>query len=144
MDVATISGALTSLRAVMDISKGMLNLHNVAEVQGKVIELQAAILDAQGKVQDARDDVDTLKRKLDDALSDLAALQSHKTFVVTLSRAGGAYLAPNDPDPFCPCCIEVSTKAIHLIKTSRLELGKWVWQCPSCKTAMQWRKPQPE
>ena len=43
----TLQGAVLSLKAASDIAKGFLHLNSLADVQGKVIELQEAILAAQ-------------------------------------------------------------------------------------------------
>jgi len=142
MDIATISAAVSSLKAAKDIAKSMLHLSNMAEVQGKVIELQSAILDAQGKALDAQAELVSLNQQLAEANDKVAALASHKQFVSTLKRHDCAYLAPGDPDPFCPRCIEASTTPVHLFKTSKMELRHWVWRCPECKTELVWHKPQ--
>jgi len=139
MDIATIAAAVSSLKTAKDIAQSMLHLSNMTEVQGKIIELQSAILDAQGKALDAQADLVSLNHELEKARSDLAAVNNHNAFVATLTRHAGAYLAPDDPDPFCPRCIEASTTPIHLFKTSKLELRTWVWACPQCKTQLPWR-----
>ena len=46
-DMALIQGAISGLNTAASIAKGFLQLHTIAEVQGKVIELQTAILAAQ-------------------------------------------------------------------------------------------------
>ena len=141
MDIGTISAAVSSLKAAKDIAQSMLHLSNMAEVQSKVIELQSVILDAQGKALDAQADLVSINQQLENAKNEIAALNTHKAFVATLVRHAGAYLAPSDTDPFCPRCIEASTTPIHLFKTSKLELGTWVWACPQCKTQLPWRPP---
>ncbi|WP_369941699.1 hypothetical protein [Xanthomonas medicagonis] len=141
MDISTISAAVSSLKVAKDIAQGMLHLSNIAEVQSKVIELQSAILDAQGKALDAQADLVSISQELAAAKSEIAALNSHRDFVATLSRHDGAYLAPGDPDPFCPRCVEASTTPIHLFRTSKMELRHWIWACPQCKTQMPWSRP---
>jgi len=47
MDMAMIQGTITGLKVAGDIAKGLLDLKSLADVQGKVIELQSAILSAQ-------------------------------------------------------------------------------------------------
>lgn len=139
MDVATISGALSALNGARDIIKTLLSMHVTSEVEAKVIDLRNAIFDAQDKTQDARDELDAIRSQLGNAQREIAALKDHSAFVATLRRANGAYVAPDDPDPFCPRCIEVNTRPIHLINTNTLRLRIWVWACPECKTEVAWR-----
>lgn len=47
MDMSLLQGAVTSLQVAGNIAKGFLQLKSMAEVQGKVIELQTVILSAQ-------------------------------------------------------------------------------------------------
>jgi hypothetical protein len=47
VDIGTIASAVGSLNAATQIAKGLLNLHDMQAVQGKVIELQGVILAAQ-------------------------------------------------------------------------------------------------
>ena len=47
MDLLAIQSAITSLKAATDISKAILEMKTMTEVQGKVIELQSALLDVQ-------------------------------------------------------------------------------------------------
>jgi len=140
MDVATISGALSALNGAKDIVKSLLTMHTTSEVEAKVQELRAAIFDAQDKTQDARDELDAIRRQFDDACREIEALKDHRNFVATLTRIGGAYMAEGDPDPYCPRCIEASTRPIHLVQTGRQELRHWVWKCPECKVEMIWRR----
>ncbi len=47
MDLAAIQAAISSLKAATEISRSILDMKNMSEVQGKVIELQSALLEAQ-------------------------------------------------------------------------------------------------
>ena len=42
-----IQAAIASLKAATDISRSLLDMKSMADVQGKVIELQSALLEAQ-------------------------------------------------------------------------------------------------
>jgi hypothetical protein len=46
MDVVAIQAAISSLKAATDISKSIMDMNNMSEVQAKVIELQSALLEA--------------------------------------------------------------------------------------------------
>lgn len=141
MDISTISSAVASLKTAKEILQGMLQLSNMAEVQGRVIDLQSVILDAQGKALETQASILLLYQRISVAEDRVEELSSHRDFVATLTRHDGAYLAPNDSDPFCPRCIEASTTPIHLVKTSRQELRIWVWACPQCNMQLPWRRP---
>lgn len=47
LDLVAIQAAISSLKAATDISRSLLQMKSMAEVQAKVIELQSALLDAQ-------------------------------------------------------------------------------------------------
>lgn len=140
MDISTISAAVSSLKTAKDIAQGLLALKTLSEVQGKVIELQSAILDAQGKALDAQAGMVELQEQLKAANARIAELKSHQAFVSTLERKNGAYLAPGDPDPYCPRCVEVSVTPVHLVQTGKQELRHWIWACPECKVQMPWHR----
>jgi len=56
MDLSLIQGTITGLKLAGDIAKGILEMKTLAQVQGKVIELQSAILSAQGSALAANAD----------------------------------------------------------------------------------------
>ena len=47
MDVVAIQAEISSLKAATDISKSIMDMNSMSEVQAKVIELQSALLEAQ-------------------------------------------------------------------------------------------------
>lgn len=53
MDLAAIQGAISSLKAATEISKSIMDMKNMSEVQAKVIELQSALLEAQNSALSA-------------------------------------------------------------------------------------------
>ena len=44
MDLLAIQGAISSLKAAAEITKSIMDMKNMSEVQGRVIELQSALL----------------------------------------------------------------------------------------------------
>jgi hypothetical protein len=50
MDIASIVGAVNSLKVAGDIAKGLISLNTMAEVQSKAIELNQKIIDAQHQI----------------------------------------------------------------------------------------------
>lgn len=53
MDFAAIQGAISSLKAATEISRSIMDMKTMSEVQGKVIELQSALLEAQNSALSA-------------------------------------------------------------------------------------------
>lgn len=47
MDLTAIQAAISSLKAAINITRSILEMKNMADVQSKVIELQSALLEAQ-------------------------------------------------------------------------------------------------
>ncbi len=47
MDITAIQAAIASLKTATDVSRSILEMKSMSEVQGKVIELQSALLEAQ-------------------------------------------------------------------------------------------------
>ncbi|WP_422414170.1 MULTISPECIES: hypothetical protein [unclassified Endozoicomonas] len=64
MDLAAIQAAISSLKAATDISKSLLEMKNMSDVQGKVIELQSALLEAQNSALAATTSQFELQEKL--------------------------------------------------------------------------------
>lgn len=53
MDLIAIQAAISSLKSATDISRSLLEMKSMADVQGKVIELQSALLEAQNNALSA-------------------------------------------------------------------------------------------
>lgn len=107
MDIAAftaLSGALTSLKTIIEISKVVNNQQlnaAVLDVQGKLIDVQQQSLTLQEENQKIRDELRTLK-----ATNDAAG---------QLRFDGKVYWKQDDPDfPFCPICWDVDKRLARL------------------------------
>jgi cellobiose-specific phosphotransferase system component IIA len=68
--------AVNSLKALADISKGLMSLHTMAEVQGKAIELNQVILDAQQSLFAAHSAQTSLVDEVRDLKGQIAAMKN--------------------------------------------------------------------
>lgn len=64
VDIPSISAAITGLKTAAEIARAMKGIHDLADVQTKVIELQSAILDAQTSALVAQSDQFTMMQRL--------------------------------------------------------------------------------
>jgi len=76
VDLAIFQGAVLSLKTASDIAKGFLNLHSMAEVQGKVIDLQEAILSAQSSALAAQSEQSTMVQRVRDLEEEIARIKA--------------------------------------------------------------------
>ena len=139
MDISSIASALSSLKAAKDIAQSLLELKNAVDIQSRVIELQGAILTAQGKTLDAQAEQFEMQKLVSELETKLKQLSDQKEFVSRLKRQNSFYFADGDPDPFCPRCVEVNWRPVHLVKTTKLEMRLRIWACPECKNEFPWR-----
>ena len=146
IDVGSIQAAVTSLKTATDIAKGFLDLRNLSEVQGKVVELQAEILAAQTSALAAQSDQMALLdhvRGLEAQVAQMKAWEAEKERYELRERATGivAYRLKDEArgtEPthwICATCYERSTKSIL-----QLQLGSErsrILLCPRCKTSLR-------
>ena len=81
VDVMSIQGAILGLKTAADIAKGFLQLQSLAEVQGKVIDLQSAILAAQSSALAAQSEQSSmiqLVRELEKEVAGIEAWEGEK------------------------------------------------------------------
>lgn len=76
VDIGTIASAVGSLNAAAQIAKGMLSLHDMQAVQGKVIELQGVILAAQSSALAAQSDQLSLLEEIRGLKAKMAELET--------------------------------------------------------------------
>jgi hypothetical protein len=75
-----------------------------------------------------------LRRRVADLEAEIKRLGDQSAAVAKLTRRPPFYFGDDDQDPFCPRCVERDVRLSHMVKTVRVEGGKRVWNCPSCKT----------
>ena len=74
-DIALIQSAITGLKTAGDIAKSFLELKSIADVQGKVIELQSAILAAQGSALAAQSDQSSMAQRIRELEEEVARVR---------------------------------------------------------------------
>lgn len=139
-----IGTAIASLKAAGDIAGGFLKLRDLAQVQGKVIELQSVILAAQQSALAAQGEQFTLleeKRSLETQIAELEAWEREKdryqleevgfsSFAYTLKREAQG----TEPlHMICPSCYQNGRKSV-LQATDALMRRQRVHRCPACGT----------
>lgn len=144
MDITLIQGTISGLKAASDIAKGFMELKSLAEVQGKVIELQSAILHAQSSALSANADqaqmaeeIRQLKLELEKAKGWEAERQRYALYAIA---NGGVLYAlkfdqarPGEPAHFlCTNCFEQGRKSI--VNSTPDKEGWTGWNCPVCKS----------
>ena len=125
MDLAAftaLSGALTSLKTIIEISKTVNNQQlnaAVLEVQGKLIDVQQQCLSLQQENQDLRTELKSVRD-----ISDIAA---------KLRYDGQVYWKEDDQTfPFCPVCWDRDKQLVRLqvsIEEGQTYHGKQILEC---------------
>lgn len=147
VDVATISGAVSSLQTAAQIAKSLIGLRDTAMIQGKVIELQSAILAAQSSALTAQSEQSTLIeriRELEKKIADLEAWETEKERYALREISPGAiaYLVKASAQ---------GSEPVHAICTNCYQHGRksilqWfvggfgtdaTFDCPSCKVRVE-------
>lgn len=76
MDLSLIQGTISGLKVASDMAKDFLDLKSMADVQGKVIELQSAILAAQSSALAANADQAAMAEEIRRLREQLALAQA--------------------------------------------------------------------
>jgi hypothetical protein len=145
VDVGTIASAVGSLNAAAQIAKGMLSLHDLQAVQGKVIELQGVILSAQSSALSAQSEQFSLLeeiRRLEAKMADLETWNTEKKRYERKNVGFGSYayvLKPQErgtepPHWTCTNCFEHNH--IATLQLTFVPKRGQVWTCPSCKSTV--------
>jgi len=148
MDMALIGGTISSLRLAGDIAKSFLQLKTMAEVQGKVIELQSVILAAQSSALEANaaqmamvEEMRTLKEEI---VRHKAWETQKQRYVLDRPLRGTVAYAlkesMSDGEPphwICTNCYENGRKSI--LNGRNTALNMYSFECPVCKSAITTR-----
>ena len=78
MDVPSIAPAISGLKSAAEIARAMKGLHDLADVQTKVIDLQSAILEAQSNALTAQSEQFTMIQRINDLEKELAQAKAWK------------------------------------------------------------------
>jgi hypothetical protein len=142
-DMALIQGAITGLKSAGDIAKSFLELKSIADVQGKVIELQSAILSAQGSALAAQGEQSSMVQKPRDLEEEIANVKAWKetakhyalvspwtgAFVYALKKESGS---SEPPHWLWQKCYEDGKKSI--LQRAKDGPVSWTYDCAQCKT----------
>ena len=144
MDASLILGTISGLKTAGDIAKSLLDLKSVAEVRGKVIELQSVILSAQSSALEANARQSALveqMRTLKEEIANIKAWEKDKQryafvspwsgFIVYAMKKESAGTEP--PHWICTKCYEDRRKSI-LNQIQRTDKTFWKIVCPICKS----------
>jgi hypothetical protein len=129
----TIAAGLSATKTGFDLIKSARDLLtraeiNPAEVQARLLELQALMLDARDALSEAQDE----KAKLEARIAELTRMAD---FGKDFKPAHGVYWY--EGFPYCPTCWDVDRKTVRLGGPVRLErpAGMDTWNCPFHKTS---------
>ena len=142
MDMASFQAAYTGLTTAGKIAKGLIDLHTLAEVQAKAIELNDKIIESQGHVFTAQATQATLISRvseLEKEIADMKAWEETKQRYRLTNAADGSFAyalkkesAGAEPAHWiCANCYEDGIPSI-LQATGRLDMGKRVHECHRC------------
>ena len=146
MDLTLIQGTISGLKIAGDIAKGFMELKSMADVQGKVIELQSAILSAQGSALSANADqaamVDEI-RSLKEEIARMKAWETQKQryeLQPIWDRAALVYslkasMSEGEPPHWiCTKCYEDGFRMI--LQPRQGKEGRGILACPTCKSEL--------
>jgi hypothetical protein len=144
-DPASISAALGSAKVILDLLKNANDAQlaikistEVANVQGRLIDVQQQALALQNENQDLRDEIRKMKRDIEEENSFTFLHGVYwKTFdVLTLEEdeEGNRMHATRWDGPFCPLCRDVNGKAVRLKHVGQMHGPDLVWECQVDRT----------
>jgi len=128
VDIASISAALHSLKAAMDIAAYLNTTEkkwNSAELKLKIAELTDALLSAKSGILESSNLLSEKQVEID-RLNEALAFKAKLIFINGLYHASGQPL----DNPYCPGCWESNHKAIHLHRVPR---DCRSLECPVCR-----------
>jgi ribosomal protein L29 len=151
MDMMSIQAAVTSLKTASDIVATFIKLKPSAEIQSKVIELNAVILSAQSSALAANSEQFALLKKVSDLEKEIARIKAWEAekqkyelhefksglFAYGL-KADAKGTQPNHQ--LCANCYEHEKKSIlqkQLVTAGRMT----VLLCPNCQTKLTYHGP---
>lgn len=143
MDIPSISSAISGLRSVAEIAKAMKGLHDQADIQIKVIELQSAILDAQSSALAAQSEQLAMIQKIRDLEGEVARIkawdETKQRYQLITPWAGCHVYALKEtgkgtepPHWVCPHCYEDGRKSILNDSDKHDRRIRLIIKCPRC------------
>jgi hypothetical protein len=152
VDVSTIAGALSALKASKDIAEAMIGLRDAAAFNEKRLELQSRIMDAQSSVFTAQEERASLLDKvgkLEKHIADMETWEAEKERYQLKAVAGGAFAYTLKPEMsggepahwLCATCYQSRKKAFLQASGKAAMQGADVvkirWKCFSCESEIR-------
>lgn len=147
MDLSAIQAAVSSLKVATSVAKSILETKTMAEVQGKVIEIQSALLEAQGSAIAATSAQFELLEKVRALETELKAAtawsgETDRYALVSPFGNGGAVFAlkssaanGESPHLLCPNCF--SGRRRSFLAPTRENKDGWIaLSCSACRFSM--------
>ena len=146
MDLSLIQGTISGLKVASDMAKGFLELKSLADVQGKVIELQSAILSAQSSALAANADQAAMAeeiRKLREQLAFAEAWNQEKQRYELLALEPGVFAyslkkATAEEEPahwVCARCFNTGAK--YILQNQGEFYGASEYLCNGCNSKIK-------
>ena len=126
------TAALASLKAAVDIAKGLNALQVDVAVKTKTSDLLSSLIDVQSSMLDLQCKLSDILQEKEELRSEVARLKSSAAAQDTLRFRDKMYWKEGDPTPFCPTCWENERKQIHLTGPHRRDEGTQYW-CTVCE-----------
>ena len=156
MDISLVQGMVSSFKLASDITKSLLELKSISEIQAKVIDLQSAILSAQSNALAANAHQTAMIeeiRNIKEEIARVKAWEKEKQRYKLINPWLGTVLyalkeecsASEPPHWICTKCYEEGNKSI--LNPQNKPVG-YVLVCPRCKSEFHSRNrlnpPVPE
>jgi|SRR5581483_7358630 len=143
VDLTAITGMATSIRAAIDITKAMKDVHDANVIQTKTFELTREIMAAQSYAMEAMQAQTALLatvRELGEKIAKLEAWNAEKDRYALREVGPGVLVyttkqGMDNGQPFhmlCANCYDRGIKSI-IQSTQELQAGKRMHMCPHCK-----------
>ena len=143
VDIPSITAAISGIRAAAEIAKAMKGLHDLADIQTKVIDLQSTILDAQSSALAAQSDQFTLMQKtreLEEEVGRVRTWDETKQRYQLITPWDGCSLYAlkesskgiDPPHWICPHCYEDGRRSIVHDAEKHDTRRRHIIKCPRC------------
>lgn len=153
-DPAGIGAALGSAKVILELLKNANDAQlatkigsEVANVQGRLIDVQQQALALQNENQELRDEIRQMKRAVEDenSFQFMHGVYWRTSTILTLEEdeEGNRRKARYWDGPFCPLCKDVNGKVVRLKNTGQRKDVRVVWECEVHKTDYEAPTMQP-
>jgi hypothetical protein len=152
VDLSAIAGMATSMRAAIEITKAMKDVHDANLIQTKTFELTREIMAAQSYAMEAMQAQTALLatvRDLEEKISKLETWNAEKAryelrevspgVLAYTMKAGTEQGQPSHM--LCANCYDRGTKSV-IQSTQELQAGRRMHICPHCKSKIPLSYPQ--